>query len=72
MKNSALVKGCVIGFSIVAASVIGFYLWLSHYYSDGFSYVTWSNGVYFTGMWINEINEELLSGREYGGLTVLK
>ena len=72
MKNSALVKGCVIGFSIVAASVIGFYLWLSHYYKDGFSYGTWINGVYCTGKSINEINEELLSGREYGGLTVLK
>lgn len=72
MKKSALVKGCVIGFSIVAASAIGFYLWLSRYYKDGFSYGTWINGVYCTGKSISEINEELLSGSKYEGLTVLK
>lgn len=72
MKNSALVKGCAIGFSIMAASAIGFYLWLSHYYKDGFNYGTWINGVYCTGKSINEINEELLAEKEYGGLTVLK
>ena len=65
MKISALAKGCAIGFSVVAASTIGFYLWLSNYYKDGFNYGTWINGVYCTGKSINEINEELLAEKEY-------
>lgn len=68
-KNNAL-KGCIIGFSLILVSLSAMYLGLSKYYSGGFSYGTWVNGVYCTGKSINEINDELLKKYDYEGLTI--
>lgn len=69
MKKN-IVKGCIIGFFLIAVSLFGMYLGLSRYYSGGFSYGTWINGVYCTGRSINEINDELLKKYDYEGLTI--
>ena len=71
MKNKTVLKGCIIGFSLILISVFAMYLGLAGYYSDGFSYGTWINGVYCTGKSINEINDELLKKYDYEGLTVV-
>lgn len=71
MKKSAIFKGSVIGGAIIVASLLAMYLGLSRYYSDGFSYGTWINGVYCTGKSINEVNRELLTECNYEGLTII-
>ena len=69
MKKSVLI-GAGIGLSIILLSVIAMYLGLVFYYSEGFSYGTWINGVYCTGKSINEVNDELLKQWNYEGLTI--
>lgn len=69
MRKSAF-KGIVIGGSIILLSIIGMYLGLARYYSDGFSYGTWINGIYCTGKSLNEINDELLKQCNYEGITI--
>ena len=69
MKKSVLI-GAGIGLSIILLSVIAMYLGLVFYYSEGFSYGTWINGVYCTGKSINEVNDELLKQSNYEGLTI--
>ena len=59
MNKNIILKGCIIGFSLILVSLFAMYLGLSRYYSSGFSYGTWINGVYCTGKSINEINDEL-------------
>lgn len=71
MKKNNIFKGCIIGFSLILLSLFAMYLGLSKYYSDGFSYGTWINGIYCTGKSINEINDELLKKYEYEGLTIV-
>lgn len=71
MKKSDVLKGGIIGFSVILASLAAMYLGLAGYYRDGFSYGTWINGIYCTGRSINEINEELLKECDYEGLTIL-
>lgn len=68
--NKNVLKGIVIGLSVVLLSVIGMYIGLAFYYADGFSYGTWINGIYCTGKSINEVNEELLHTNNYEGLTI--
>lgn len=70
MKKNIILKGCIIGFSLLLVSLLAIYLGLSKYYSNGFSYGTWINGVYCTGKSINEINDELLKKYDYEGLTI--
>lgn len=70
MKKKNFYKGCIAGFAIILVSVFAMYLGLSHYYSNGFSYNTWINGVYCTGKSLNEVNEELLKAHHYEGLTI--
>lgn len=55
-KAKAVVFGVFGGLLIL---LIGFYVSLSVYYKDGFSYNTWINGVYCTGKDIPTINDEL-------------
>ena len=69
MKNYVL-KGISLGFLIILLSLIAMYLGLARYYSDGFSYGTWINGVYCTGKSVNEVNDELLKQFDYEGLTI--
>lgn len=68
--NKNILKGMVIGFSLILLSIIGMYLGLTYYYGEGFSYGTWVNGIYCTGKSVNQINEELLSEMDYQGLTI--
>ncbi len=70
MKKKDFYKGCMIGFAIILVSIFAMYLGLSHYYKKGFSYGTWINGIYCTGKSLNEVNEELLAGCHYEGLTI--
>lgn len=70
MKKNVL-KGIGIGSSVIVLSLIGMYLGLAQYYSKGFSYGTWINGVYCTGKSINDINAELLKKCNYEGLTII-
>ena len=70
MNKNIILKGCIIGFSLILVSLFAMYLGLSRYYSSGFSYGTWINGVYCTGKSINEINDELLKKYDYEGLTI--
>ncbi len=47
------------------------YVALACYYSDGFSYGTWVNGVYCTGKSVEAINTELLMGEYYDQLEII-
>lgn len=71
MKKRDVLKGCIIGFTVILVSLFVMYLGLAGYYKDGFSYGTWINGVYCTGRSINEINDELLKECDYEGLTIM-
>lgn len=55
---------------IIVFLLSAFYLGLSEYYKDGFSYGTWINGIYCTGKSVDEVNQELLATCSYAGLTV--
>lgn len=70
MKKKAFVKGCVIAACVILVSLFAMYLALSRYYSGGFSYGTWINGIYCTGKSVSEANEALLSQCGYGGLAI--
>lgn len=70
MKRNVL-KGLGIGFFIILLSLFVMYLGLARYYSDGFAYGTWINGIYCTGKGIDEVNDELLKQCDYAGLTIL-
>lgn len=70
MKKKAVIKGCAIAASLILISLFGMYLALSGYYSSGFSYGTWINGIYCTGKNVNEANEELLTQCSYEGLAI--
>ena len=69
--NRNVFKGLGIGFFIILLSLLAMYLGLARYYSDGFSYETWINGIYCTGKGIEEVNEELLKQCDYAGLTII-
>ncbi len=69
--NRNVLKGLGIGFFLILLSLIVMYLGLAYYYSDGFSYGTWINGIYCTGKNVNEVNDELLEQCDYHGLTII-
>jgi len=54
--------------SIITLAAV--YLLLGYYYSDGFSYGTWINGVYCTGKSVDEVNELLKEKVTYNALTI--
>lgn len=70
MKKTVL-KGLGVGFFIILLSLLAMYLGLARYYSDGFSYATWINGIYCTGKDVDEVNDELLKQCDYAGLTII-
>ena len=60
----------VIILCIILVSLMGTYVGLAIYYHNAFGYGTWINGVYCTGKSIQDINDELVPGFAYEGLTV--
>lgn len=54
--------------SLIALAAV--YLLLGYYYSDGFAYGTWINGIYCTGKSVEEVNELLKEGVELQTLTI--
>lgn len=58
----------VLGIPLVA--FIGFYIFVSSYYTKGFSFNTRINGVYCTGKNVSEVNEELLKSYTRDRITV--
>jgi len=68
MKNAIKVLiGTV--FLVCILSGLG-YLGLAVYYENGFSFLTYINGVYCTGKSVENVNAELNEAYIYGGLTV--
>ena len=55
---------------IILVSLMGTYIGLAIYYHNAFAYGTWINGVYCTGRSIQDVNDELVPGFAYEGLTV--
>ena len=53
---------CIIG--VLTGILTALYTGLSVYYADSFSYGTWINGIYCTGMSISEANEKLLADKQ--------
>ncbi len=51
-------------------SLMGTYIGLAVYYHNAFAYGTWINDVYCTGKSIQEVNDALVRGFTYDGLTV--
>ena len=70
MKKTVL-NGWGVGSCIIVLSLLAMYLGLARYYSDGFSYATWINGIYCTGKDVDEVNDELLKQCDYAGLTII-
>lgn len=56
--------------SIILVSLMGTYIGLAIYYHNAFAYGTWINGVYCTGRSIQEVNEDLVRGFTYDGVTI--
>ncbi|MCR4901721.1 MAG: L,D-transpeptidase [Butyrivibrio sp.] len=54
--------------SIITLAAV--YLLLGYYYSDGFSYGTWINGIYCTGKSVEEVNELLKENVQYQTLSI--
>ncbi len=55
---------------IMLVSLMGTYIGLAVYYHNAFAYGTWINDVYCTGKSIQEVNDALVRGFTYDGLTV--
>lgn len=55
---------------IILVSLMGTYIGLAIYYHNAFAYGTWINDVYCTGRSIQDVNDELVRGFHYDGLTV--
>ncbi len=64
LKHMAVILG------IAAVSLMAAYVGLAVYYHNAFVYGTWINGIYCTGKSIQEVNNELVKGFTYEGITV--
>lgn len=58
----------VLGIPLIA--FMGFYVFVSLYYSKGFSFNTRINGLYCTGRTVEEVNEELIKGVKREMITI--
>ena len=67
---SRFARGVRVTLVISIIALVAVYLLLGCYYSDGFSYGTWFNGVYCTGKSVEEVNEILKEGVTLNSLTV--
>ncbi len=59
-----------VGIACTIAILIATYLAIGFYYQDGFSLGTFINGIYCTGMSVEEVNAKLCASYEYPGFTV--
>lgn len=59
-----------IGIFVLLVTITGVYLGLAHYYSKGFSFGTYINGVYCTGKSIDEINREMINKCTYSDIEI--
>jgi len=66
------VNKIALGFLLFALFLLGFYLFIALYYTKGFSFYTFINGKYCTGMTIEEANEVLKAEYTYPGFTLTK
>ncbi|MDE7359182.1 MAG: L,D-transpeptidase/peptidoglycan binding protein [Lachnospiraceae bacterium] len=64
LKHLAIIMG------LITVSLMVTYLGLALYYRNAFTYGTWINGIYCTGRSIQEVNDELVKGFTYEGVTV--
>ncbi|MDE6602058.1 MAG: L,D-transpeptidase/peptidoglycan binding protein [Lachnospiraceae bacterium] len=64
LKHLAIIMG------LITVSLMVTYLGLALYYHNAFTYGTWINGIYCTGRSIQEVNDELVKGFTYEGVTV--
>lgn len=56
---------------VILLLLMAVYFVLAFYYREGFSLNTWINGVYCTGKTVEEVNAELLEGRELSEITIV-
>lgn len=69
-KTQSVVKTLII-FILCIITILGLiYLGLGYYYRSSFSFGTWINGVYCTGLDVDEVNDKLSEGYRYDGLEV--
>ena len=67
MNRKKVLIGCVIAGIILIVSA---YLGIALFYTGGFSFGTWINGIYCTGKSVEEVNAELLSETVYDRITI--
>lgn len=68
--KSKLFKFLIAFISTGFLAVLSFYVVVSLYYTEGFSFDTWVNGVYCTGRTVQEVNSELVGMFKTESLTV--
>lgn len=68
MKTGKKLRCVVILLILLLAAA---YLGIAFYYTEGFSFGTWINGVYCTGKSVEEVNEELLKQETLAELEVI-
>ncbi|MCR5715644.1 MAG: L,D-transpeptidase/peptidoglycan binding protein [Lachnospiraceae bacterium] len=61
------IAACIVSFIVL---LIAGYLAIGFYYQDGFAAGTFINGLYCTGMRVEEVNEQLISCYEDPGFTI--
>ena len=69
MKNK-LLRNIIIFGCILLVIFFGAILFLMNYYKQSFSVNTWINGIYCTGMNVDEVNKELLQSAEAPFLSI--
>ena len=69
MKKLTILK-VSLGISAMIFMLLLAYSMIGVYYKDTFTYGTWINGIYCTGLTVEEANDALLQDRTYDGLVV--
>lgn len=67
MKRKKVLTGCMI---VAVMLIISSYLGIALFYTDGFTFGTWINGIYCTGKSVGEVNRELISQTTYEQILV--
>ena len=67
MKRKKVLTGCMIAAVML---IISSYLEIALFYTDGFTFGTWINGIYCTGKSVEEVNRELISQTTYEQILV--
>ena len=67
MKRKKVLTGCIV---VAVMLIISSYLGIALFYTDGFTFGTWINGIYCTGKSVGEVNRELISQTTYEQILV--